>query len=76
MMKYSMLFECGTMSTSCPPDIIHVIGVPRPFPFFAALPLLCKTQTKEHKWGRPGIHVLVFGMLLRLVVLKAILDNI
>ena len=39
MMKYSMLFECGTMSTSCPPDIIHVIDVPGPFPFFAALPL-------------------------------------
>ena len=23
------------VSTSYPPDIIHVIGVPRPFPFFA-----------------------------------------
>ena len=38
MMKSSALFECGPLphtSTSCPPDVIHIIGVPRPSPFFA-----------------------------------------
>ena len=29
------------MSTSRPPDIIHLIGVPRPSLFLAALPLPC-----------------------------------
>ena len=42
MMKSSTLFECGPLpspasSTSCPPDVIHVISVPKPSPFFAAL---------------------------------------
>ena len=46
-------------STSCPPDVIHVIGVPRPFPFFALFPLrvLYWMQTrKAKKRGRPGIE--------------------
>ena len=61
MMKSSTLFECGPlpMSTSCPPDVIHVIGVPRPSPFFATLPLPCillnanwRTKTGEAwEWG-------------------------
>jgi len=37
MMQSSTLFECGPLpptSTSHPPDIIHVISVPRPSPFF------------------------------------------
>ena len=42
MMKSSKL--CYTspplrLSTSHPPDVIHVVSVPRPSPFFAALPL-------------------------------------
>ena len=62
MMKSSTLFECGPlpppMSTSCPPDVIHMIGVPRPSLFFTALPLLCiilnansRTKTGE-AWER------------------------
>ena len=38
MMKSSTLFECGPLphtSASHPPDVIHVIGVPRSSPFFA-----------------------------------------
>ena len=27
--------QCPSTSTSRPPDVIHVIGVPRPSPFFA-----------------------------------------
>jgi len=38
MMTSSMLFECKPLSppasTSRPPDVIHVISVPRPFLFF------------------------------------------
>ena len=44
MMKSSVLFECGPLPptfTLLPPDIIHVIGVLRPSPFFTALPLPC-----------------------------------
>ena len=44
IMKSSALFECGPlspMSTSHPPDIIHVISVPRPSPFFTALLFSC-----------------------------------
>ena len=51
MMKSSTLFhefECGPLppyvhltSTSRPPDVIHVVSVPRPSPFFAALPPPC-----------------------------------
>ena len=57
MMKYSMLFERGPlppMSTSHLPDVIHVIGVSRPSPFFAALPLLCiiLNANRRTKWGR------------------------
>ena len=40
-------------STSCPPDVIHVIGVPRPSPFFVLFRfhVLYWTQTKEQKTG-------------------------
>ena len=48
MMKSSTLFDCGPLS----PDIICVISVPRPSPFFTALLLPCITE--EQKWGRPG----------------------
>ena len=43
-MRSSTLFKCGPLpptSTSCPPDVIHVMGVTRPSPIFAALLLLC-----------------------------------
>ena len=46
------------MSTSHPPDIIHVKSVPRPPPFFAALPLPChdctERKVKNKKEWRPG----------------------
>ena len=59
MMKSSTLFhvfECGPyppMSTLRPPDIIHVIGVPRPSPFFAlfGFHVLYLMQTEEKKMG-------------------------
>lgn len=35
------------MSTSCPPDVFHVIGVPTPSPFFVALPLPCITYNER-----------------------------
>ena len=51
-------------STSRPPDVIHMIGIPRPSPFFTAFPhppyiihvtgILHWTQTEQQKWGRPG----------------------
>ena len=44
MMKSSTLFERGPLpptSTSCPPNVIHVIGIPRPSLFFATLQLPC-----------------------------------
>ena len=37
-------------STLRPSDVIHMTGVPRPSPFFIALPLPWM-QTKEQKWG-------------------------
>ena len=40
-----------------PPDVIHVIGVPRPPSFFTPLPLSCillNTNRRAKKWGRPG----------------------
>ena len=44
MMKSSMLFKHGPLppkSNLHPPDIIHVISVPSPSPFFTVLPLPC-----------------------------------
>ena len=45
-----------TSPTSHPPDVIHVIGVPRHSPFFALFHfrVLYWTKTKEQKRGRPG----------------------
>ena len=44
------------MSTLCPPDVIQVIGVPRPSLFFALIhSVYCTEQKpKNKKWGRPG----------------------
>ena len=47
------------LSTSCPPDVTHMISVSRPSPFFTALPFLCiilnghwRTKTgKTWEWG-------------------------
>ena len=44
-------------STSRPPNVVHVIGVPRPSPFFCALPLSCiilNASQGTKKTGRPG----------------------
>ena len=38
-------------STSCPPDVIHVIGVPRPSPFFAPLPCTILNKNRRTKNG-------------------------
>ena len=54
-MKSSTLFERGPlppMSTSHPPDIIHVIGVPRPSSFFTApLPCIILNANRRTKNG-------------------------
>ena len=44
------------MSTSHPPDVIHVINAPSPLVFFAGLPLPCiiMNTNERYKWGRPG----------------------
>ena len=58
MTKSSMLFECGLlpppMSTSRSPDVIHVIGVPRPSLLITALPYYTEHKPNSKKWGRPG----------------------
>ena len=59
MMKSSTLLEHGPlppMSTSRPPDVIHVISVLSPSPFFAALPLPCTyyTECKANNKRRGG----------------------
>ena len=58
MMKSSTLFVVGhrppPMSTSRPPDIIHVTSVPRPSPFFALFRLRVLCKLKNKKQGRPG----------------------
>ena len=43
-------------STSRPPDVIHMIGVPRPSPFFALFSFMYYTERKpkNKKRGRPG----------------------
>jgi len=42
-------------STSRPPDVIHVIGVPRPSPFFTPLSCIILNENRRtKKWGRPG----------------------
>ena len=43
------------VSASRPPDVIHVIDVPRPSPFFAALLLPCIiwNENRRTKLGRP-----------------------
>lgn len=53
MMKSSTLLKCGPLpsyfkSTSCPPDIAHVVSVPKPSLFFTTLPCtsLCYTDHK------------------------------
>ena len=63
MMKSSMSFKCGTLP-QYQPDVIHVISVPRPSPFFAALPLLyiiLKASQREQKQpGRLGNEATCF----------------
>jgi len=44
-------------STLCPPDVIHVIGVPRASLYFTALPFLyiiLNANWRTKNWGRPG----------------------
>ena len=48
------LFCDRNLASSCPPDVIHIVGVSMPSPFFAALLLPCIMQTKEQKRERPG----------------------
>ena len=57
MMKSSALFEHGplpTFSTSRPPDVIYVIGVPRPSPVFRALPISCIILNKNRRTKNGG----------------------
>ena len=58
IMKSGMLFECGTFPpyVSHPPDVIHVISVPRPSSFFTALLLpysILKANWRIGGLGRP-----------------------
>ena len=61
MMKSSTLFhefECGPLpptSTSRPPDVIHVVSVPRPSPFFAALPPPCIILNANRRTKKNGV---------------------
>ena len=56
-LSLSMLFECGHLPPTCslrPPDVIHVVSVPRPSSFYTTLCLfhwhaLYWTQTEEQK---------------------------
>ena len=64
MMKSSMSFECGPFppyvhlaSTSRPPDVIHVIGVPRPSRFSRSSASVYYSKPKNKKRGRPGNEV-------------------
>ena len=58
LIRYLSADTSPPMSTSHPPDVIHVISVPRPFPFFTTLLLPCiilnTNQLKNQKQGRPG----------------------
>ena len=72
MMKSSStlfhVLECGPLpptSTSHPPDVIHVIGVPMPFTLFVL---------KNKKWGRPwnearGLTAKMYKLSLRVTFL-------
>ena len=60
-MKCSTFYECGPLpspptSTSCPPDIIHMVSVPRFPPFFTTpcFRVLYWMHTNEQKQGRLG----------------------
>ena len=59
MMKCSAFYECRPLHptcTSCPPDVIHVVSVPRFPPSFTTpcFHVLYWMHTKEQKQGRPG----------------------
>ena len=54
MMKSSMLFECGPFPTSRPPDIIHMIRVPRPSLFLPAFVYYTERKPKNKMKERPG----------------------
>ena len=54
---YSSVDPSPPTSTLRPPDVIHVIGVPRPSPFFALFRfcvLYTERKPKNKKRGRPG----------------------
>ena len=45
--------NASSTSTSHPPDVIHVIGVPRPSPLFVLFRFRVFKNPKNKKWGRP-----------------------
>ena len=55
MMKSNTLFECGSLYVHLTADVIHVVSVSRPFPFFATLPLPCITL--QIKMGSLGTRL-------------------
>ena len=66
MLKSRTLFECGPspMSTSCPPDILHMIIVSSSFPFLPlshfSMPMYwteCKLRSKKKKNKRNGMRL-------------------
>ena len=59
-MKSSTLFECGPFPTLRPPDFMHVVSVPRPSLFFAALLLPCiilNANQRTKNGGGPGMRL-------------------
>ena len=59
MIKCSAFYECRLlppMCTSCPPDVIHMVSVPRFPPSFTTpcFHVLYWMHTKEQKQGSPG----------------------
>ena len=59
MIKCSAFYECRPLPptcTSCPPDVIHMVSVPRFPPSFTTpcFHVLYWMHTKEQKQGRPG----------------------
>ena len=75
MMKSSIVGRCPPTSTLRPPDVIHVISVPRPSPFFALFRPPCiilntnrRTKNKatfppSWKWNGKKMHVCNFYSL-------------
>ena len=62
LLRYLIVGLSPFTSTSFPQDVIYVISVPRPSPFFAVLPLLCiilNANQGTKNGGRLGMRLSV-----------------